>query len=265
MPSVRSADFSTVTEVPGLAVTRENLAMAVSRYSYAASLTEGADVLEVGCGQGQGLGWLVRRSRRVVGGDYTPALLAGARRHYGARVPLVRLDGQALPFRSGSFDVVLLLEAIYYLPDTERCARECRRVLRPGGVVLVCTTNPARADFNPSPLSTGYVTADALAATLEAAGFDVELSAAFPCARASARTAAVTFVKRLAVGLGLIPRTMRNKALLKRIFLGPLVPYPLELDATLAPAAPLSPIGADEASGFKVIYALGRCPAAPIS
>lgn len=256
-------DFSPVTEVPGLPVTRENLAMAVSRYAFAAALAQDADVLEVGCGRGQGLAWLTRHARRVVGGDYTPALLQGARDHYRRRVPLVRLDGQALPFRDGSFDVVLLLEAIYYLPDADRFVRECRRVLRPGGAVLVCTTNPSRADFTVSPLSTRYLDAGTLAETLRAAGFDVELSAAFPCARHSPTDRAVAAMKRAAAALRLLPRTMRGKAWLKRVFFGPLIRYPFELDETLAPAAPRSPIAAtDTAAGFKVIYALGRRPAA---
>lgn len=256
-------DFSPVTEVPGLPVTRENLAMAVSRYSFAAALAKGADVLEVGCGSGQGLGWLTRQARRVVGGDYTFGLLAGARDHYGRRVPLVRLDGQALPFRAASFDVVLLLEAIYYLADAPGFARECRRVLRPGGTVLICTTNPGRGDFHASPYSTTYMDARALAAMLRDAGFDVELSAAFPCTDSSPRRRVVGAIKRAAVALDLVPATLRGRALLKRVFLGPLVRYPFELDQAMAPVAPRFPLAArGDAGSFKVIYAVGRCPGA---
>lgn len=253
-------DYSPVTETPGLAVTRENLSMAVSRYAFAAKLAAGADVLEVGCGRGQGLGWLAGRARRVVGGDYTAALLSGARRYYGERVPLVRLSGDALPFRPGSFDLVVVLEAIYYLPDAARFAEECRRVLRPGGAVLVCTVNPAWPEFNPSPMSTRYLTAPALADTLVAAGFDVELSAAFPARSGAALERAVSLVKRIAVRWGLVPRTMRGKGMLKRLFLGPLVPYPAELQEELAPAWRQQAIPAtDEATRFKVIYAVGHC------
>ncbi len=252
-------DFSPVTETPGLAVTRENLSMAVSRYALAAKLAAGADVLEVGCGRGQGLGWMAGTARRVVGGDYTATLLSGARRHYGERVPLVRLSGDALPFRPGSFDLVVVLEAIYYLPDAARFAEECRRVLRPGGTVLVCTVNPAWPDFNPSPMSTRYLTAPALAHTLTAAGFDVELSAAFPAHSGSARERAVSVVKRVAVRCGLVPRTLQGRALLKRLFLGPVVPYPIELQEELAPSWRQHSIpSTDDASGFKVIYAVGH-------
>lgn len=253
-------DYSPVTEVPGIEVTRENLAMAVSRYALAATLATDADVLEVGCGGGQGLGWLAGRARRVVGGDYTAGLLSGARGHYGDRVPLVRLDGENLPFREACFDLVVMLEAIYYLPNPGRFARECRRVLRPGGSVLVCTVNPAWADFNPSPLSTRYLAAPELADTLRAAGFEVSLSAAFPWRSKSATERVLSLVKRLAVTFRLVPRTMKRKVLLKRLFLGPLVRYPRELREESAPAALRYPLAAtDDTSGFKVIYALGRC------
>jgi SAM-dependent methyltransferase len=237
-------------------VSSENLSMAVSRYAFAASLADGADVLEVGCGQGQGLGWLRRRARRVIGGDLTPGLLAGARRHYGGRVPLVGLDAGALPFRSGSFDVVLLLEAVYYLPDVDAFVRECRRVLRPQGRVLVCSTNPARPGFHPSPFSTGYLTAPDVAARLARGGFDVSLSAAFPRGSGAAGDAAMVLI---AVALGLVPRTLAGRARLKRLLVGRLVTVPLELDESFAPVAPPLPISStDDAARFKVFYALGR-------
>lgn len=256
--SAEAVDFSPVTEVPGIRVTRENLAMAVSRYALAASLADGADVLEVGCGRGQGLRWLADRARRVVGGDFTASLLRGAR-DSAAGIPLVRLNAEELPFRDASFDLVLLLEAIYYLPDASRFARECRRVLRPGGVVLVCAANPALADFNPSPFSTRYLTASALGALLESAGFDVELSAAFPGSTGTTIARVRALVKRLAVRLRLMPRTMRGKAWLKRLFLGPLMPYPAELHERLAPVARRHSIASvDDSAAFKVLYAVGR-------
>ena len=42
-----------------------------------------------------------------------------------------------LPFEDGSFDLVVSTEAFYYVPDPEHGVRELRRVLRPGGVVVL--------------------------------------------------------------------------------------------------------------------------------
>jgi len=54
-----------------------------------------------------------------------------------------------LPFRAASFDVVLCLETIEHLRETRRAARECMRVLRSGGQVMI--TTPARLRFLTRP------------------------------------------------------------------------------------------------------------------
>src|SRR5262249_1639605 len=151
---------STVTEAPGNLVTREAIEMLTARYAWAAEAAAGKDVLEVACGAGPGLGLLARSGRRAIGGDYTDALLRVARRHSGPRLPLIRLAAGRLPFTDRSFDVVLLFEAIYYLPSVEQFLAECRRVLRPGGRLLVCTVNRAWRGFNPSPFSVRYFDAN---------------------------------------------------------------------------------------------------------
>jgi len=248
-------DYSNVTEASGTLVTGEAIEMLVTRYSWAAAAAAGKDVLEVACGAGQGLGVLARVARRVVGGDYTQALLDGARRQYAGRVPLLRLDGQQLPFRDASFDVILLFEAIYYLPSTDAFLAECRRVLRPRGTLLVCSANRQWSGFNPSPHSTRYFDADSLSQLLGAHGFAVRMFGAFPASTPSASGQIVSMVKRLAVALHLIPKTMKGKELLKRLFLGPLQPFPAELQSTAA-SQPLVPVSSG-AGGFKVIYAEG--------
>ena len=105
-------DFVTVTETPGTGATEEQLAMMYSRYRWAADHAIGKEVLDVACGAGMGLGLLASGARRVVGADYSEALLQTAAAHYGKGVRLVRLDAHGLPFREASFDVALLFEAI---------------------------------------------------------------------------------------------------------------------------------------------------------
>ncbi len=254
-----SADFTTVTEVPGVGASAQQLEMLYSRYVYAASFCAGKDVLEVACGAGTGLGYLGRRARRVVGGDVTGPLLRRAGLHYQDRVHLVRLDAHVLPFRPASFDVVVLFEAIYYLSRPERFVDECRRVLRPGGVLLVCTVNKEWSDFNPSPFSTRYYSAAELSDLLAARGFRVEVLGAFSSRPATGREWAISMVKRSAVALRLVPRTMAGKQLLKRVFLGRLAPLPAEIRDGCAEYVAPSPIAEpSEAPGYKILYAVGR-------
>src|SRR5258705_7683076 len=116
---------------------------------------------------------------RLVGGDYTHALLRYARAEYGDSIPVLRLDAQGIPFRDASFDTVIMFEAMYYLARPGDCLRECRRVLRPGGRLVLCSVNPEWSDFNPSPLSHQYWSANELRVLLAEHGFTADLFAAF--------------------------------------------------------------------------------------
>ncbi len=251
-------DYSTVTETPGRGALPETLSALRTRYELAADLAQGKDVLELGCGPGMGLGLLARKARRVVGGDFDPGLVQQALDHYGSRFEVQQMDAADLPFESDSFDVVLLLEAIYYLPDPEKFVAESKRVLRPGGALLVCSANCERPDFNPSPYTHRYFSAKQLGHLLTGAGFSVELAAAFPTDDPDAGSSFYGFLRNFAVKYHLIPKTMGGKELLKKILYRNLDPFPRELKDEGA-LEPLVPVSSDATvPGFKVIYATGK-------
>jgi SAM-dependent methyltransferase len=233
--------------------------MLQTRYGLAATLGKDKSVLEVACGSGNGLGCVASKASRVVGGDSTENLLRIARQHYGQRIPLVLLDAQHLPFRSERFDLVILYEALYYLPEPELFLHECHRVLTGNGTVLICSVNREWADFNPSPFSQQYLSARELKRLLEREGFHAEIFGAFPVQKKTLRDGVVSLVKRIAVWLHLIPKTMKGKEWLKRIFLGNLTPIPAEIGEGMAPLSSLVPLPSGAAtSGYKVIYAIGH-------
>ena len=252
-------DYSTVTETPGTLVTGEALSMLLTRYQTGAGFCEGKAVLEVACGSGQGLGYLARRARRVIGGDYTESLLRTARGHYRDRIPLVCLDAHALPFRAQSFDVVLLFEALYYLAGPKGFLEECRRVLRSNGVLVISTVNREWVDFNPSPHSTKYFSARELKELLTQMGFRAEIYRAFRVASGRPKDRLVSALKRTAVFLDLIPKTMKGKEWLKRIFFGRLTPLPHEITEEMSRPCPLAPVPERcPITDFKMLYALCR-------
>lgn len=235
--------------------------MLYTRYRFAAPLCEGKDILEVACGAGMGLGYLARFARRVAGGDIDEQNLRLAIEHYRGRsnIEVRKMDAHRLPFEDGSFDVVLLYEAIYYLEHPERFLEECRRVLREKGAVLICSVNKEWPDFNPSPFSTRYYSAGEISEMLERHHFKVDLYGGFPAEKESVKSAAVSLLKRTAVTLRLIPKTMKGKEFLKRVFFGRLVSLPPEVVEGMAGEASLSPISNDSPiSGYKVIYAVAR-------
>jgi SAM-dependent methyltransferase len=248
-------DYSHVTETPGDKVTREALDMLWTRYAFAEPFVTGKDALEVACGAGQGLRFLRAAARRIVGGDYTASLLHVARKSTEGHVPLVQLDGQALPFADRTFDVVLLYEAIYYLAQPDVFVREARRLLRPGGVLIICSANPERPDFNPSPHSVKYLKASELTGILSRHGFRATVLGAFPVPREGS-SALIGALKRTAGRLHLIPKSMKGKEWLKRLFLGPLQPFPAEVDRNTGTFHQPTPL-TDIAAGYKVVYAVG--------
>jgi len=116
----------------------------------------GKDVLEVGCGAAQGARWLVSQGARAVAFDVSSGQLAQAReldRRTGVAVPaLVQADAQRLPFRDGSFDVVMsAFGAIPFVSDSAGTLREVARVLRPGGRFVFSTSHPVRWAFLDDP------------------------------------------------------------------------------------------------------------------
>ena len=253
------SEFDTVTELPGHGATREQMAMLHTRYRVAAQLAKGKDVLELACGPGIALGYLGQSARRVEAGDVDPGLVESAREHYGSRVAVHVIDAQKLPFEDGSFDVLLLLEAIYYLPNPQQFVAEARRVLRPDGAVMICSANCERRDFNPSPFTHKYFSAGELRDLLAEHGFAVSLYAGFPVGDAGARGRVIGVLRNVAVKLRLIPKTMAWKIRLKRVLFGKLQPLPKELHVDESQCADLIPLdSARNAADFKVIYAVGR-------
>lgn len=248
--------FADVTELAGTEISAEQLQRMSHRYHWAAQFCEGKDVVEVACGSGQGLGILAATSKSVEAGDISPKILSIPRGHYAGRLRLSEFDAQSLPFADSSKDVVVLFEAIYYVPDAERFVSECRRVLRPDGKVLIATANRDLADFNPSPSSHKYYGVRELAEVFARHGFTVEVFGYMPVESLSWRQKLLRPVKRLVVSAGLMPKTMAGKKLLKRLVFGRLIPMPAELPREAGPVAQPAPLPANVPDVLhKVLYA----------
>ncbi len=95
----------------------------------------GKRILEIGARSGRMCLWFARQGARVVGGDIrlipSPALQRADEGTTG-RVNLVRLRGERLPFRDGSFDVVFT-KGVFVVLRKEAALAEMLRVLAPGG------------------------------------------------------------------------------------------------------------------------------------
>ena len=113
-----------------------------ARYVYARQFCAGKKILDTGCGTGYGSRHLAEAAQCVVGIDNDRAAIAYAKSKFSAsNTQYFVADCQCLPFADGTFDVVTSFELIEHLPDARAHLAEVRRVLRPGGVLVVSTPN----------------------------------------------------------------------------------------------------------------------------
>lgn len=247
--------FAQISELAGEPISREQLERLHQRYLWAAGYCREADVLEVACGSGPGLGHLAGVARSLVAGDLSEDILALARRHYGDRIDLRRLDAENLPFAGASFDVVILCEALYLLPRPERFLLEARRVLRSGGRLLIVSANKDLPGFQPCLYSHVYFGAVELDRCLQKLDFAPEFFGGTPLPATPWRQRALRPLQRLAARLGVMPQTMRNKRLLRRVVFGPLMSMPAEVVAGEVPCQLPTPIRSDRPDHrHKVIF-----------
>ncbi|HEX5387037.1 MAG TPA: class I SAM-dependent methyltransferase [Gemmatimonadales bacterium] len=105
-----------------------------------------ARALEVGYGSGIFQYELSRAARVSVGIDvHSSAAVTRSRlTRDGVQSELVRGSGCVLPFRDGSFERVVLMSTLEFVPDPAACLREVLRVLAPGGRLVALTTRHLR-------------------------------------------------------------------------------------------------------------------------
>ena len=113
----------------------------------------GADVVELGCGGGQGsVGTALAGADRVIGVDISEGQLRHARRlrdHYGVDAEFLQADSTGVPLAADAFDAAFSEAAFQLVADLDAAVREARRVLRPGGAFYLSVMHPFRELIDP--------------------------------------------------------------------------------------------------------------------
>lgn len=248
-------DYVSVTELAGDDVTQEQLYRLCNRYYWASQYCHKKDVVEVACGAGMGIGYLNCIAKSFEAGDYSQKMVENVMSHYGARINTKQFDAQNMPFENKSKDVIILFEAIYYIPDAEKFVTECKRILRNEGTVLIATANKDLFDFNPSPHSYEYYGVKELHELFSKNGFKTEIFGDTPIESISIRQKILRPIKKLVVMSGLMPKSMAGKKLLKRIVFGNLVKMPAEITSDTSIYIKPSMIPSDKPdTKHKVLY-----------
>jgi ubiquinone/menaquinone biosynthesis C-methylase UbiE len=103
----------------------------------------GRRILDAGCGAGPLFAALRERGAIVTGIDASTGMLEEARRRLGDDADLQVADlASPLPFPDDAFDDVIASLVLHYLEDWEPTLREMRRVLTPGGRLIVAVDHP---------------------------------------------------------------------------------------------------------------------------
>ena len=113
----------------------------------------GERILDVGCGPGFYVAELldeVGESGSVVGLDASAAMLELARRRCAGRdnVDFTQADATGLPVADAEFDAALSVQVMEYVPDVAPALAELKRVLRPGGRLIIWDIDWATVSFN---------------------------------------------------------------------------------------------------------------------
>jgi ubiquinone/menaquinone biosynthesis C-methylase UbiE len=97
------------------------------------------DVLELGCGTGIFSEMIAGRVRQLTATDFSPEMLerAGQRLSAFKNVNTRKEDARRTSFVDGAFDAVLTVNLFHHASEPAAVARECSRVVRPGGRVVV--------------------------------------------------------------------------------------------------------------------------------
>lgn len=145
----------------------------LARYRWAAtSISETDGVLDVASGVGYGAEVLRRAgAAKVVSVDMSVDALDFGRDRYGLLA--ARSDATCLPFPDDSFDVAVSLETIEHLPDPPALLAEIRRVLIPGGRLMLSCPNLDRSKRN-NPYHLNEMTYSQLESALVGGGFHLD-------------------------------------------------------------------------------------------
>jgi SAM-dependent methyltransferase len=114
------------------------------RYVLAGELTAGKRVLDAACGEGYGSAHLARTAKTVIGVDISQESIAHASERYQAgNLEFQLADVCNLPFKDNEFECIVSFETLEHLEDQSGLLKEFRRVLEPGGFLLISSPDKA--------------------------------------------------------------------------------------------------------------------------
>ncbi len=124
------------------------------RYCFARLFCRGKDVVDVAAGEGYGSALLAQVANRVTGVEMAADAVGHAISAYGRdNLSFIRGDARHLPLQSNVADVVVSFETIEHLYEQQLFLTEIRRILRPGGVLVISSPDSEVYSYTGSPVN----------------------------------------------------------------------------------------------------------------
>jgi ubiquinone/menaquinone biosynthesis C-methylase UbiE len=116
------------------------------RYFVAAEICVARDVLDIACGEGYGANLIAQKALKVIGMDNSARAIRHARAKYRSEnLKFMTGDCLKIPLPRAAVDVVISFETIEHISHHARFLQEIKRVLRPGGVLVI--SSPDKAEY----------------------------------------------------------------------------------------------------------------------
>jgi len=120
------------------------------RYAFATELAAGKDVLDIACGEGYGSFLLAGQARFVTGVDVSFESISHAQGKYVRKnLRFCTGDCRLIPLQNQTVDLVVSFETLEHIAEHQAFLSEIRRVLRPGGILVI--SSPDKQNYSEKP------------------------------------------------------------------------------------------------------------------
>jgi 2-polyprenyl-6-hydroxyphenyl methylase/3-demethylubiquinone-9 3-methyltransferase len=139
---------------------RDELTRHFGRHAGGLKVLDGLNVLDIGCGGGLISEPLARLGARVTGidpGDTNIAIARGHAEPQGLSLDYRVATVEDLAAEARAFDAVVCLEVVEHVPDAGAFVKECARLVRPGGIMILSTINRTLKSYALAIVAAEYV------------------------------------------------------------------------------------------------------------
>lgn len=138
---MKKTNYSEIADTYNKRYNTNYLSEIESELAKLASSNNCLNILEAGCGTCRWIKTLDDNNKNVFGLDYSIEMLRVAKLEIPT-LKIINADAVNFPYKNNCFDLIFCVNAIHHFPDKKKFISECKRTLKPGGVLAVFGVDP---------------------------------------------------------------------------------------------------------------------------